>query len=298
MTSTIDATLVKSLFPSRSALGNKGDFGSALLIAGSQHYTGAALLAGRACLRSGPGLVFMGIPSCLHMPLSAALPEAIWEILPSEDGALSEGAAEVLASLFHEKSALLIGPGLGQLSGTRLFFKKLFYQVLPQSNTSLKVLFDADALNLLAGLPGWASQLPQQVILTPHHREMSRLTNLSVEEIADAPVEIAVRSAERWQAIVVLKGAATVIAGPDREARILTQPTSALAHGGTGDVLAGMITGLLAQGISPFDAATIGVFVHNLSAGIAQKTIGWAGSVLPGDLIRQLGQAYATVSPD
>jgi hydroxyethylthiazole kinase-like uncharacterized protein yjeF len=296
MNITINEALVKKLLPFRPSTDHKGNFGSALLVAGSRHYTGAALLAGQACLRSGPGLVFLGIPGCLHDSLSASLPEAIWEILLSKDGALTEEAASKIPELLQGKTAWMMGSGLGQLPATESFIATLFTQTLKHLNTRIPLLLDADALNLIARLPHWADLLPQPVILTPHCKEMSRLSGRRIEEINENPIQIATEYSASWKTILVLKGSSTVIADPEGEVRVLDQPTSSLAHGGTGDVLAGMITGLLAQRIKPLDAATIGVFVHNLAAHLAEREIGWPGSVLPSDLIRHLGKAYALVA--
>jgi hydroxyethylthiazole kinase-like uncharacterized protein yjeF len=296
MITTISEVLVQKLLPSRPSTDHKGNFGSALLVAGSRRYTGAALLAGQACLRSGPGLVFLGIPSCLHAALSASLPEAIWEILPSKDGALTEEAASKIPGLLQGKTAWMMGSGLGQMPATERFIATLFTQTLMQLNTRTPLLLDADALNLMARLPHWANLLPQPVILTPHHKEMSRLTGCDIEEIKENPIQIAKEYSASWHTVLVLKGSSTVIADPEGEVRLLDQPTSSLAHGGTGDVLAGIITGLLAQSIKPLDAATIGVFVHNLAARLAEREIGWPGSVLPSDLIRHLGKAYALIA--
>jgi len=298
MTFSIDNHLVSDLLPERPITNHKGNFGSALLVAGSRHFTGAALLAGEACLRSGPGLVFMGIPYCLHTTLAVALPEAIWEILPSEGGALNEEAAWEIPRLLEGKTAFMLGPGIGQQSGTKAFLTTLFKQVLNSSKPLMPVLLDADALNLLAELPGWHELLPPMSVLTPHQKEMSRLTGRSVEEIREDPIQTAVAYAKQWQAVVVLKGASTVIGSPEGEVRLLSRPISSLAHGGTGDVLAGMITGLLAQGIKPFDAATIAVYVHNQVGHLAELEVGWSGSVLPRDIIRQIGKAFASLKSD
>ena len=292
---SIDNHLVSSLLPDRPILSHKNNFGSALIVAGSRHYTGAALLAGEACLRSGTGLVFMGVPSCLHTVLAGILPEAIWEILPSEDGALIEQAVSEIPRLLESKTSFLLGPGIGQSLGTRAFIKRLFEQEWCNANPQIPILLDADALNLLSSLSNWPALLSPQTILTPHYKEMARLTGLSVQEIGENPIQIASTYAQQWQAVVVLKGASTVIGSPNMEVRQLSQPTSSLAHGGTGDVLAGMITGLLAQGIESFDAATIAVYIHNLAAHMAEQIIGWSGSVLPRDVIRQTGRAFASL---
>jgi NAD(P)H-hydrate epimerase len=296
MTISIDNHLVNRLLPDRSNLSHKGDFGSALVVAGSRHYTGAALLAGEACLRSGTGLVFMAVPACLHAAIAGRIPEAIWETLPCQDGAFAETATWELPKIMEGKSSVLIGPGLGQSPGTSAFIASLFEHLWLNDKPQIPLLLDADALNLLSSRSNWPALLPSQVALTPHYKEMSRLTGLSVVEIQENPLQLASTYAQQWQAVVVLKGATTVVASPNMEPRLLSQPTSSLAHGGTGDVLAGIIAGLLAQGIQPFDAATIAVFIHNTAAHLAEQEIGWSGSVLPRDIVRHLGRAFASIA--
>lgn len=295
MNISIDDALVKKLLPYRPSTDHKGSFGSAFLVAGSRHYTGAAILAAEACLRSGPGLVFMGIPACLHAAIAGRIPEAIWETLPCQDGAFAETAAWELPKTMEGKSSVLIGPGLGQSPGTSAFIASLFEQMWLNDKPQIPLLLDADALNLLSGVTNWHSLLPPQSVLTPHYKEMSRLTGLSVDEIQQNPLQLAFNYAQQWQAVLVLKGATTVVASPNMEPRQISQPTSSLAHGGTGDVLAGITAGLLAQGIQPFDAATIAVFIHNTAAHLAEQEIGWSGSVLPRDIIGHLGRAFASV---
>lgn len=295
MIEAIDERLIKAMLPKRPVKSHKGTFGSALLIAGSRHYTGAAQLAGSACLRSGVGLVFMGIPDCIHIQLSAAIPEAIWEVLPSEGGALNQDAAKHIPNLLQGKSAWMLGSGIGRLPPTKGFILQLFQHDRQWIPPEIPLLLDADALHLISEIPDGFSKLPTNTVLTPHYKEMSQMTGLRVEEIGANPTSVAASYASRWQSVLVLKSSSTVVASPDGRIRLLERPTSSLAHGGTGDVLAGLITGLLAQGIGPFTAATLGVFVHNQAARLAEQVVGWAGSVLAGDLLTQIGRAFGSM---
>ena len=183
----ITPELAASLLPRRSNDSHKGSFGKALVIAGSQQFTGAANLAIQAALRSGAGLVYAAIPEPIYIPLAASIPEAIWFLLPAKDGAIAleekAGQAEK-AGLFPTsgKDALLIGPGMGQSRTTNDFLIKLL-EHLRVHNPDLPLVIDADALNLLSRLPHWPSLLPMRAVLTPHEMEFSRLTGLPLEEI-------------------------------------------------------------------------------------------------------------------
>lgn len=295
MITTIDEALVRGLLPERPENGHKGSFGSALVAAGSRHYTGAALLAGGACLRSGVGLTFMAVPDVLYPALAGYLPEAIWELQPFVEGGFAAEAAGNFVNLLKKSDAWLIGPGLGLTEGTRAFFADLFGRVLPGMEQVPPTVIDADGLRLLAGIANWPKHLPAVSVLTPHPGEMSALTGLSVEEIQAERLEVARRFSQAWRTTLVLKGAFTVVASPSGQLRILPFASSALAHGGSGDVLAGLICGLLAQGMEAFGAATLGVWLHAKASQLALQHIGHPAAVLPGDLIQELGRAMASL---
>jgi len=292
---TIDEDIVRELLPKRPDEGHKGSFGSALIAAGSLHYTGAALLAGSACLRSGVGLAYMAVPSVLHPALAGHLPEAIWELQPSFEGGFDAGAAGNFEDLLQEKDAWLIGPGLGLTAGTRAFFEALFGQVLPRLEQVPATVIDADGLSMLAGLPDWPSLLPPRSVLTPHPGEMAALSGLNVDAIQAERFELARHYAIAWGSTLVLKGAFTVVASPNGELRVLPFASSALAHGGSGDVLAGLICGLLAQGMEPFAACTLGVWVHAQASQLALQRLGHPAAVLPGDLPGEFGRAMRSL---
>jgi len=291
----ISKALVRQLLPHRPADGYKACFGSALIVGGSQHYTGAALLAGSACLRSGVGLAYMAIPDAIYPALAGQLPEVIWELLPSSQGYISEKAMEHFPGLLKQKDAWLIGPGLGLTETTTAFFESLFKQVLPKAEQLPATVIDADGLRLLSALADWPKLLPPRTVLTPHPGEMAALSGLTVEAIQAGRLELAGHYAQAWQVTLVLKGAFTVVASAQGELRILPFASSALAHGGSGDVLAGLICGLLAQGLEPFNAATLGVWLHARASRLALRRVGHPAAVLPGDLIKEFGKALRSL---
>ena len=282
----VDRDWVGSVLPERPLDAHKGMFGTALVVAGSVHYTGAALLAGEAAYRSGAGLVTLGIPTSLHPALAGHFTEATWLPLPEENGAIDEPAAELIFENLDRVTALLLGPGLGLQEMTRAFITRLFDG---QSKHRLPPLvLDADGLKLLSSLSDWPDRLPAQAILTPHPGEMSILTGLSTKEIQQSRVEIAEEFARKWGHIVVLKGAFTVIASPNGQTAVIPVASSALARAGTGDVLAGTIVGLRAQGVDAFSAAAAGAWIHAQAGLMAARDQGSTTGVLAGDVLRSI----------
>jgi len=305
-------TLAGSLLPERPTDAHKGTFGTALVVAGSVNYTGAVLLAGKAAYRIGAGLVTLAVPAPLHMALAGHFPEATWLLLPHEMGSIAYGAADVLTNNLEHATALLVGPGLGLDDTTRDFIANLLdgapakvshahmgFVQSTGSKTDQKpaalppFVFDADGLKLLAKLPDWFKLLPAPAILTPHPGEMSALTGLPVEKIQKDRLRIASKYAAEWGHVVVLKGAFTVIAAPDGRTTTIPVATPALAHAGTGDVLAGLITGLRAQGLEAYDAARLGAWVH-AQAGLAAAVVqGSTAAVLAGDVLEAVADVLA-----
>ena len=254
--SSITPELARSLLPNRPDDSHKGSFGKALVIAGSTQFPGAANLAIQAALRSGAGLVYAAIPESIYLPLAASIPEAIWLVIPEKDGAITlEGQPDPRVgkrpafSSEQDMDAILVGPGLGQADCTKDFLFSLLSH-LPESAPDLPIVIDADALNILSRQPNWASLLPKQTILTPHEMEFSRLSGLPVDQIHQNRQDLAITYAQQWQHTLILKGANTLVVSPAGECRLLPFASSALAHGGTGDVLAGLLVGLLAQGLA------------------------------------------------
>jgi len=296
---------VRPLLPGRPRDAHKGTFGRALIIAGSANYPGAALLAARSAYLVGAGLVSLALPAPLQPMIAGELPEATWILLPEKSGAITPEALGQLEPEWTRSQAVLIGPGLGLESATGAFIAELFglrsksgersgasAQALPRRSLPPCVV-DADGLKHLSALSGWPEAVPEGTILTPHPGEMSLLTGSSKEAIQAERLDAARRSAREWGHIVVLKGAHTVIAEPAGRATILPFATPALARAGTGDVLAGVIVGLRAQGVPAFSAAVLGGYLHGRAGELAAATLGTTASVLASDVAAAIPQALA-----
>ena len=311
-----EANRVSAILPDREVTAHKGTFGTAMIVAGSVNYTGAALLTGEAAYRIGAGLVTMAVPSPIHGILAGQLAEATWILLPHEVGVISAGAAEVLKKNMERITALLIGPGLGMEDTTKDFIHSIFTEKPARENASTRIGFlpsgdkqrqetinalppvvvDADGLKLLASIDNWHKMLPPLAILTPHPGEMSVLTGLSIEEIQKDRQAIANKFANDWGHVVVLKGAFTVIASPDGRMTIIPVASSALARAGTGDVLAGLIVGLRAQGVEAFEAAVAGAWIHAQAGLYAASKLGTTISVLAGDVLNSVSSVLADLN--
>ena len=317
---------VRALLPARPADSNKGTFGSVLIVAGSLNYVGAGVLATLGAMRSGVGLATLATPMELLGIVAAKLTESTFLPLPADMGALTERAADPLFKALGERSykALLVGNGLGREKETLGFMRGLLRDpaaggpgvrvradrhvgfALPRRGAEPAheaeaaapadapalppLVLDADGLNLLAQIDGWAARLPADTILTPHPGEMARLLGSEVEAVQADRVGVAQRAAADWKVVVVLKGAHTVIAAPDGRVKINPTASAALATAGTGDVLAGVIAGLRAQGLAAFDAAVAGVYLHGRAGEIVAAEMGDAG-VLAGDIAEALPYA-------
>ncbi len=294
MTRKIRKDFIAGLLPKRPADAHKGNFGRLVVIAGSRQYTGAAKLAIQAALRSGVGLVYGAIPEPIYPPLAASVAEAIWLVLPNSEGAISANAVRQIPELLDKKTAILIGPGLSQTEGTRIFLFA-FLERLKRDHSKLPLVLDADALNLLSATENWHELLPKNCLLTPHEVEFSRLTGIATEAIKANRAGMAEKFARTWKQTLILKGANTLVASPDGQLRVLPFANSVLAHGGSGDVLAGLTAGLLAQGLTPFDAATLAVWLHARAAELALKKLAHPAATLPSDLITHLGLAMKDI---
>jgi hydroxyethylthiazole kinase-like uncharacterized protein yjeF len=307
-TEVAEEELVAALLPERPLDSHKGTYGTAVIVAGSVNYTGAAVLAAEAAYRAGAGLVTLAIPALLHNALARQLPEATWVLLPHEMGVISESASEALAKKLEHATALLIGPGLGTEETTKLFVENLIVGKNAQKKSALRIGFlhdegkisdqkngilpslviDADGLNLLAKIKDWPSALPVQSILTPHPGEMATLTGLSKELVQEDRQKIAGQYAKSWGHVVVLKGAFTVVASPDGRTTVIPVATPALARAGTGDVLAGLIVGLRAQGLDAYDAAVAGAWIHAQAGLYASDDLGTTASVMASDVLNSI----------
>lgn len=278
----IDQEWVREVLPSRPLDAHKSTFGVVMVVAGSLHYSGAVLLAGEAAFRSGAGWVTLAVPEPLHGSLAGSFIEATWLPLPHDAGWIEQSASQVVLDNLARVTTMLIGPGFGMQGTTARFLSDLLEggrEKLP------RMVVDADGLKLLARIPGWAATLPSHSVLTPHPGEMAVLTGLDVVEIQAGRVEVAERFASEWQQVVVLKGAFTVIASPEGRTAILPIATPALARAGTGDVLAGLIAGLCAQGMDAFRAAVAGAWIHGQAGLLAADILGSPATVLAGDVL-------------
>jgi NAD(P)H-hydrate epimerase len=302
--------IIKSYLPERPTNAHKGTFGTALIIAGSVNYTGAALLSGLAAYRSGVGLVTMAVPAPLHAALAGQFPESTWILLPDELGVISADAVKVVLQSLSRVTALLIGPGFGLEDPTREFITQLFTfsgSVKPGSIGFIQreidtekgellqkpIVMDADGLKLLSKLKNWYELLPSPAILTPHPGEMSILTGLSTDEIQSNRAEVAKEYAKKWGHIVVLKSAYSIIASPDGQLAVVPIASPALARAGTGDVLAGIIVGLRAQGVEAYQAACAGTWIHANAGLLAAKQIGNTASVIARDVLNCVAQVMS-----
>ena len=312
-TEVADEYLVAGLLPDRALDSHKGTFGTALIVAGSVHYTGATLLAGEAAYRSGAGLVTMAVPGSIQVALAGQLPEATWILLPHEKGGIASHAVEVLAKNFERASALLIGPGFGTEDTTKEFIESLLEGKYAAKKATQRIGFihdesekkdetdvrlppmivDADGLKLLAQIKDWHKKLPAFSILTPHPGEMAVLTGLTKEEIQENRQALAAKYAKEWGHIVVLKGAFTVVASPYENVTVIPIATPALARAGTGDVLAGLIVGLRAQGLDAYDAAVAGAWIHAQAGLYAADDLGTTASVLAGDVLNSVSDVMS-----
>lgn len=302
-TFVVSAQDVERDIPVRPKDAHKGTFGTAMVVAGSVNFTGAAALAGEAAYRIGAGLVRMAVPGPLHAVLSGLLPEVTWVLLPHEMGMIAEEAADVFLSSLERVTAVLIGPGLGLEQTTTRFIQRILASTQAESKREglgflgsarrkpheiiglPPCVIDADGLKHLVHLPDWFNKLPAESILTPHPGEMSVLTGLEIGEIQADRIEIARKFAVKWGHVVVLKGAMTVIASPEGNAYVVPVATAALARAGTGDVLAGLIVGLRAQGVSAVTSAKVGAWIHAQAGLAAIDLVGHPASVLAGDVL-------------
>lgn len=293
----LDDMAVMRLLPERPVRGHKGRFGRLLVIAGSLNYAGAALLVCRAAGRAGAGLVTLAVPESLQPLFAAKVVEATTIPLPEDDVEEVDPEAALAMILDQEHDAIVLGPGLRPgLATTELVRNLLLAEGDPQPPP---MVLDAEALRSMATLGDWWSGMTRAAVLTPHAGEFARLrAGSGIEPDGDgdlinndeARAKAAVAAAAAWGKVVVLKGARTVIAAPDGKLTVAPFENPALASGGTGDVLAGAIGALLAQGVAPFDAARIGVYLHGVAGDSVRDRLGDSG-LLASDLPEEIARA-------
>jgi hydroxyethylthiazole kinase-like uncharacterized protein yjeF len=294
---------IAGLLPARLPGAHKGTFGKALVVAGSVNYTGAAYLAAGSATRVGTGLVTLAPPQAIFPIVAARLAEATYLLLPHDMGVLAPGAVDVLSEKVGDYDALLLGPGFGQEKPTEEFLGELlggqkaagkrrvgFARERGTEKASSPeielppLVVDADGLNLLARIDNWWEQLPPETVLTPHPGEMARLMGCETKDVQADRFGCASDMAAKWGHVVVLKGAYTVISAPDGRVTVLPFANPAMATAGSGDVLAGAVVGVRAQGLAPFEAALVGAYLHGLAGELARDSLGDAG-VVAGDLM-------------
>jgi hydroxyethylthiazole kinase-like uncharacterized protein yjeF len=286
----LDRAWTKRQLPPRPADANKGTFGRVLAVAGSRRYVGASVLCAAAAYRAGAGYVTLATPESIYPIVAGRITEATFLPLADAAGSLAPAAADEVVESLEERTTLLVGPGLGADADT--FVRGLLAHArLPALRG---VVLDGDALNALARWDRWWEHLNLPLVLTPHPGEMARLAATTVAEVQASRMPLAVEKAARWNAVVVLKGAGTVIAAPDGRTWLAPFANPALATAGSGDVLAGVIAGLLAQGVEPATAAACGVYLHGMAGDAARKELGPAG-VMAGDLLIEIARAIKSL---
>ncbi len=257
---------IKELLPPRPINSHKGSYGKVAILGGSSNYMGAVVLAAEAAYRAGAGLVAISASADIMPILATHLKEAIWK--------------QNILDHLQSYNSLLVGPGWGQSDEKA----QLLHKLLTQKTMLSSLVIDADGLNLLSQVQNWWDALPANTILTPHPGEMSRLSELPIQEIQANRYQVAHEKAKEWQVILMLKGAHTIIATPTGDICVLPFKTDALATAGTGDILAGLIAGMLAQGAKPFEAAVAAGYVHGL-----------AGELLPNGRASTAGDVLANI---
>ncbi|MCX6053969.1 MAG: NAD(P)H-hydrate epimerase [Chloroflexi bacterium] len=303
----IDADFVKKHLPFRKNQSHKGSFGHLMVCGGCVNYIGAPVLAAKSAFRIGAGMVELAIPERIFEATAGSLIESIYLLLEDEDGVIAESAFSTLLPRLMQSDCLLIGPGLGREEATHKFFNRVFFEPYVRSQgiragfvpsgpeeTSRKPLeyplfvIDADALTLLSKTPDWYTRIKTQAVLTPHPGEMARLTGMTVDEIQNDRMETARKFAILWGQVVVLKGALTVVASPAGQIAVLPFANAVLSKAGTGDVLSGMIAGLIAQKIPIFEAASSAVWLHARAGFHAARKLESEISLLASDIIDQI----------
>jgi NAD(P)H-hydrate epimerase len=288
-THQLHESVIRTWLPQRAPDAFKNRVGQILVIAGSQGFGGAARLAALAALRAGAGLVVLAVPSSLIPAMEASAAEVIKLALPEENGAVSLDAQFAIAERLEWAEVVAIGPGLGTQAGAQTLVKHVL------STFQKPIVLDADGLNVLASHRERIREAAGPVILTPHPGELARVMNLGIKEIKKNPVEIARQVAIDLKQTLVLKGAPTVIADADGRVLINSTGNAGMATAGSGDVLTGIIAGLLGQKLSGVYAAALGVYLHGLAGDFAREELGvW--SVLAGDVLKQLPRAFLHLS--
>lgn len=265
---------------------NKGTLGSLLCICGSYGMAGAAIMAGKAALRCGIGLLKIAVPKSIYPVCATNILESVYYPLEeTSNGVISSKNTDFLLEMCEKSSAVVIGCGLSVCDDT----KNLVQSVI--TNCKKPLVIDADALNCICNKPEILKNLKVPAIITPHPGEMARLLHSTPKTVNSSRENTAIDFAKKFGVVTVLKGAGTIIASPDGEVYINHTGNSGMATGGSGDVLSGIIGSLLAQGAAPINAAAAGVFLHGTIGDLAAEKLGKI-SMLPTDMIDMIPTAY------
>ena len=278
---------IRRLLPPRKLDSHKGDFGRVFILAGSVGMSGACVLAGKAALRSGAGLVTVGVPESLAIPLSRRIAaEAMTKPLPeTAKGTLSARAYRPVQKFLKGQDVFALGPGLSQNPETERLIRKLVLR------STKSMVIDADGLNAFRGKAPLLRKINCSAVVTPHPGEFVRLFGGRIPKGRTERVKRSLEAARQFSVVVVLKGNQTVVASPEGNLYVNSTGNAGMATGGSGDVLLGVIAALLGQGLSPFDAAKAGVYLHGLAGDLARKKVGEI-SLMAGDLTQFLPQAF------
>jgi len=275
--------------PKRPPAAHKNQCGTVALIAGSRGFTGAAALAAEATLRTGAGLAYLCIPASLNIIFETKSTEVItWPFDDADMGYLHSHSFGEILSRIQTQKVVALGPGLGQHGKT----VELVHLLL--QNLDKPLVLDADGLNACASNPELIKNYPAELVLTPHPGELSRLIGASAKEITADPIEVARGISQAWKKVLVLKGGPTVVALPDGRVFINSTGNAGMATGGSGDVLTGIIAGLLAQGLGAEQAALASVYIHGLAGDLACASLGEMG-MIAGDILQRVPQAILSI---
>jgi hydroxyethylthiazole kinase-like uncharacterized protein yjeF len=272
-----DETAIHSIYKPRNRFAHKGSFGHSLLVAGSYGKMGAALLSATACLRSGTGLLTCHIPKCGYDSMQTAVPEAM---------VLTDFNSSFLTKIDDDLTkydAIGIGPGIGTASETKMLLREIF------DTYRSPMIIDADALNILSTQKDLLKLVPGGSILTPHPKEFARMFGETASEFER--IELALKKAKALHSVIVLKGHHTFIATPDGKGFFNSTGNAGMATGGSGDVLTGILTGLIAQGYSSVEAAILGIYLHGMAGDIGAEQVSME-AMIAGDIVKYLGEAF------
>ncbi len=283
-----DAEFVRSVIPVRESNSHKGDYGKLLIIAGSVGMSGAAYMSAQAALKSGAGLITLACPKAINPVLEMKTTEVMTLPLPDIDGHISYSATDILLERAESADAVLIGPGLGRSDDIKQIIKEVL------KNSTVPVIIDADAIFAVAQDKSVLRECNCDLIFTPHAAEMSRLSGLDISYIEENRAEVSKEFCEDTGAVLLLKGHHTIVTAPDLTQYFNNTGNSGMASGGSGDVLAGIISALVARGIDCAHAAAAGAYIHGLAGDIAKDEYG-EESMSAEDILKCLVKAYCRI---